>query len=133
MAKKTTTRDLIKSIEKRGIIEEREILLLKKRANAGDKEAARWCPENIRVTDEQARKGFNWLYNLYKTPRGIERRNNPFGYREMDILDEWNEAEGFRFCGWYDDGRFGYHAYTPIYETGGMEYYVWGGKIRIIG
>lgn len=53
------TTDLIKSIEEKGIIE---------------------------VTGEQSAKGFKWLYNLYKTPIGKERKNNPFGYRENGEL-----------------------------------------------
>lgn len=134
MAKKTTTSELIKSIEKRGIIEEREILLLKKRANAGDKEAARWCPENIRVTEEQTAKGLTWLINKWKTPRGIERKNNPFGYREEDILENFDH---FELAGFYNASN--YRAfYVPLYDVCAkdgrhFEYYVWGGEVQIVG
>ena len=104
--------------------------MLKKRANAGDKEAANFWPD-IEVTPEQSAKGFAWLRNLYKTPRGIERKNNPFGYREMDIIDNY-KGENFIFKGFYDAGRYGFHNYIPVYELAGMEYYNCGG-IQIIG
>ncbi len=128
------TTDLIKSIEEKGIITEREILLLKRRANNGDRDAANFypgCDRVIEVTDEQSKKGFKWLYNLYKTPTGKERKNNPFGYREMDILDNY-KGERFTFVGFYDAGNRFYSYYIPIYELNGMEYY-YNGEIHIVG
>lgn len=128
------TTDLIKSIEGKGIITEREILLLKRRANNGDRDAANFYPGSekvIEVTDEQSEKGFKWLYNLYKTPAGKERKNNPFGYREMDILDNYN-GERFTFVGFYDDLNRFRSCYIPIYELNGMEYY-YNGEIHIVG
>lgn len=125
---------LIKNIEEKGIITEREILLLKRRANNGDKDAANFYPGSekvIEVTDEQSEKGFKWLYNLYKTPAGKERKNNPFGYREMDILDNYN-GERFTFVGFYDDLNRFRSCYIPIYELNGMEYY-YNGEIHIVG
>lgn len=128
------TTDLIKNIEEKGIITEREILLLKRRANNGDIDAANFYPGSekvIEVTDEQSEKGFKWLYNLYKTPAGKERKNNPFGYREMDILDNYN-GERFTFVGFYDDLNRFRSCYIPIYELNGMEYY-YNGEIHIVG
>lgn len=128
------TTDLIKSIEEKGIITEREILLLKRRANNGDRDAANFypdCDRVIEVTDEQSEKSFKWLYNLYKTPTGKERKNNPFGYREMDILDNY-KGERFTFVGFYDAGNRFYSYYIPIYEINGMEYY-YNGEIHIVG
>lgn len=128
------TTDLIKNIEEKGIITEREILLLKRRANNGDVDAANFYPGSekvIEVTDEQSEKGFKWLYNLYKTPAGKERKNNPFGYREMDILDNYN-GERFTFVGFYDDLNRFRSCYIPIYELNGMEYY-YNGEIHIVG
>lgn len=119
-------------IEKNGVITEREILLLKRRANNGDSEAANFWPE-IEVTKEQTIKGYKWLCNLWKTPRGAKRKNNPFGYREEKILEEWDKNDDRAiFKGFYNAG--GWHScYVPVYEYAGMEYYVWGGKINIIG
>lgn len=121
---------IISEIETKGFITEREILLLKRRANAGDKEAANFWP-CVECTGEQTEKTYKWLKNLYVTPNGKERKNNPFGYREMNILDNWN-GEKAEFKGFYDAGRYGFHNYLPVYDFGGMEYYVCGG-IQIIG
>jgi len=92
--------------------------------------------EGVRVTDEQAKKGFDWLMNEYKTPRGTERKNNPFGYRESDTLD--SGLDNFTFDGCYDAGNMNFSFYLPIYtfngkDGGGFQYYVSGGKCNIIG
>lgn len=130
--KTLATSEIIANIEKNGVITEKEVNLLKRRANAGDKESANFWP-NVEVTKEQSEKAFKWLYNLYKTPRGVERENNPFGWREMNILDTWNnDTDRATFRGFYDAGRYGFHNYVPLYEFGGMEYYVCGG-IQIVG
>ena len=130
--KTLATNELIAMIEKNGVISEKEINLLKRRANAGDKEAANFWP-CVPVTKEQSGKGYKWLMNQYKTPRGVERKNNPFGYREMQILETWNCAtDRATFQGFYDAGGYGFHNYVPCYEFGGMDYYVCGG-IQIVG
>ena len=121
---------IISEIETKGFITEKEISLLKRRANSGDKEAAFFWP-CVECTGEQTEKAYKWLKNLYVTPNGKERKNNPFGYREMNILDNWN-GEKAEFKGFYDAGRYGFHNYLPVYDFGGMEYYVCGG-IQIIG
>lgn len=130
--KTLSTNEIIANIEKNGVITEKEINLLKRRANAGDITATNFWP-CVEVTKEQSEKGFKWLYNLYKTPRGVERGNNPFGWREMNILDTWNnDTDRATFQGFYDAGGRGRHHYVPCYEFGGMEYYVCDG-IQIIG
>lgn len=85
--KKLETSQIIENVLANGVITEREVLLLKKRANNGDNEAANFypgCDTEIEVTPEQSAKGYKWLMNLYKTPTGKERKNNPCGYREID-------------------------------------------------
>lgn len=59
--------------------------------------------------------------NLYKTPTGKERKNNPFGYREMNILDNY-KGERFQFVGFYDAGNGWFRNFLPIYQLNGMEY-----------
>lgn len=105
--KKLETSQIIENVLANGAITEREVLLLKKRANNGDNEAANFypgCDTEIEVTEEQSAKGFAWLMNLYKTPTGKERKNNPFGYREMNILDNY-KGERFQFVGFYNNGN----------------------------
>lgn len=106
----------------------KEVEKLFKMAEAGEKE--------VRVTQEQAQKGFDWLYNLYKTPRGIERKNNPFGYRAQEPID--SGLDYFTYDGHFDAGTMYHSWYAPIYtyhgkDGGGFQYYVAGGKINIIG
>lgn len=133
MSRTRTTAEIISDIERNGVIKENEILLLKRRANNGDKDAANYWPE-IEVTRSQSAKGFAWLWNLWKTPRGVERKNNPFGYREEKILEEWNlRADRAIFKGFFDAGNGWHSSYVPVYEYAGMEYYVLGGQINIIG
>jgi hypothetical protein len=123
-------------------ITEKQIHLITRRLNNKKelKEVAKLYQEaqeeGVKVTAEQAQKGYNWLMNEYKTPRGIERKNNPFGYREEEALD--SGLDYFTFDGCYDAGNMGFSFYLPIYtfngkDGGGFQYYVSGGNIQIIG
>lgn len=106
----------------------KEVAKIYEMAEAGENE--------VRVSQEQAQKGFNWLYNLYKTPRGIERKNNPFGYREQESID--SGLDYFTYDGHFDAGNMYVSWYSPIYtfhgkDGSGFQYYVAGGEIKIIG
>lgn len=88
------------------------------------------------LAPEQVKQGVNWLKNLWKTPAGKERKNNPFGYREQDVLD--GDGLTIELLGYYDNapyGRRGY--YMPVYVVsssgGSFDYYVSGGQIHIVG
>ena len=123
-------------------ITEREILLIGRRLN-NKKDLANMqalfdeaCEEGLLVTPEQAQKGFSWLWNLYKSPTGKERKNNPFGYREMEALD--SGLDYFTYDGHFDAGNGFVRWHTPIYtfygkNGGSFQYYVSGGNINIIG
>lgn len=127
--KKLETSQIIENVLSNGVITEREVLLLKKRANNGDNEAANFYPScdiEIEVTEEQSAKGYKWLMKK-------ERKNNPFGYREMNILDNY-KGERFQFVGFYNNGNRWRDYYIPIYSLCGMEYYVNSeGSIQIVG
>jgi hypothetical protein len=124
-------------------ITEKEILLISRRQNAKKdlKELQKYQTllddgEEIRVTDEQAQKGFDWLLDQYKTPRGIERKNNPFGYREEEAID--SGLDYFTYDGHFDAGNTHVSWFAPIYtfhgkDGGSFQYYLSGGKINIIG
>lgn len=76
---KQTNEKIIAAAEARGWINENEILLQKRRRNRGE----RIQIENpIPVSYDQAQKGFAWLWDKYRTPRGAERKNNPFSNPE---------------------------------------------------
>jgi hypothetical protein len=75
------------------------------------------------ITPEQTTKGLDWLFNLRFTARGKERKNNPFGYREQSILDDFDR---FELVSLYDDYSYQYpitlsvhdkHNYKPMYRV----------------
>ena len=72
------------------------------------------------ITPAQTTKGLDWLFNLRFTMRGKERKNNPFGYREQSILDDFDR---FELSGLYDDsalqlyGYNGFQNFKPIYKV----------------
>ena len=108
---KQTSEQIIAAAEALGYIEENEIALLKRRRNRGERIEI----ENpIPVSYEQAQKGFAWLWDKYQTPRGAERKNNPFSNSEATAL-EWAKMHGARFAfnGFYGTGN---NWHEPIYE-----------------
>lgn len=129
---KTSTKELIAAISESGYITEKEINLLKRRANAGDKGVS--CIYDIDylpLTPEQTAKAVKWLRSLHYTPSGKVRANSPFGYREIAIID--NPEHEMEFRGFYDVGNRYVRSNVPLYRYNGMEYYVVGGKINIVG
>lgn len=87
---KQTSEKIIAAAEERGWINENEIATLKRRQNRGE----RIQIENpIPVSYDQAQKGLAWLWDKYRTPRGAERKNNPFSNSEEKAL-EWAKMHG---------------------------------------
>lgn len=89
--------------------------------------------EGLQLSAEQSEVSRIWLLNLWRTPTGRERLNNPFGYREQDAITNFNRCE---LAGYYDVGNYNY--YVPIYDVCatdgyGFQYYMSSGKISIIG
>lgn len=129
------TSELIKSVLEKGSISEREILLLKRRINNGENiDLSDFYVREIEIETEQVEKGKKWLLNQWKSPLGKERKNNPFGYREQDVI---SDLQGFLFLGFYDVGNQYAKHNEPLYmaysKNNTFEYYVNGGKINIIG
>lgn len=123
-------------------ITEQQIGLIGRRLNAKKdlKEVAELYKiaeeEGLQVTDEQAQKGFKWLWNLYKTPTGANRKNSPYGLREENILE--TGLGSFTYDGHFNAGNAYHDFYVPLYtfndrEGFGFQYYVSGGEIHIIG
>jgi hypothetical protein len=91
--------------------------------------------EGLRLSAEQERKGLDWLLDQWKTPKGKERKNNPFGYREEDVLENF---ACIRYDGHTDAGNAWHSWYAPIYTVidkndSAFQYYIQGGLIQIIG
>jgi hypothetical protein len=56
--------------------------------------------DELTLTDDQNKKGYDFLIGLRFTPTGKDRQNNPYGYREENILDNFSH---FTFCGFYSE------------------------------
>lgn len=120
-----------------GTITEQEIRTIRGRMNAG-----RFSRQDydilfaggmLELTEEQTAKGLAWLLNLWKSPTGKERKNNPFGYREQEYLTEYQKSgERAALVDFYDAGRYGFKNMIPVYNYG-FEYYANGGSVSIIG
>jgi len=123
---------------------EQEVLLIKNRLSNKRMhidEVFDYMPEDgWKLTPEQTKKGLDWLMNQWKTPHGIERKNNPFGYREQNVLEKFKE---FRLSDFFDTANVyaqqsGMHFYVPVYDVigkdgSGFQYYVSSEGIKIIG
>lgn len=129
MSKKRETAEIIRNAIANGIITEQEILLLKKRGNAGENLDDLYVEmpcEGIGVTAEQGEKGLQWLRKQSR-----KRVNNPFGLREQEIVAQAT-ANDFTFTGFYDAGRYSVTNLQPIYSVGSMEYTVIGGECLVL-
>ena len=138
-------------ILKQGKLSEGDIRLLARRLN--DEKTREATQQAFRdsenevwgITPEQTEKGKAWLLDQWKTPRGVERKNNPFGYREEEALEFFDR---FTFDGFYDAGNVHHSWFTPIYTVHGkkldgsgegrevdlgFQYVMKGGEISIIG
>lgn len=127
LSKSNDTRKRVSKILSTGVISEKDLNLLKSRLNRGlcgydDLESL--FIDYIALSDDQAEKGVNWLRSLYKTPTGRIRKSNPFGAREISVLESENVK--IDLCGVYDAGRYGCHNFIPNYcvysESGSFEY-----------
>ena len=109
------TTKIYDEIAERGIITEREVNLIKRRMNNyGDVLIKRKVFANgpLKLTPEQNKKGIDWLLNLYKTPRGVVRKNNPFNKKQAAILENFKEFELVNF---YDMGTMFVRWWLPVY------------------
>lgn len=87
--------------------------------------------EELTLTDEQNKKGYEFLMSLRFTPTGKERLNNPYGYREENILDNFSH---FTFCGFYTErGNYYIRMYNCYSKDGNAFQYYYNGKMNIIG
>jgi len=91
--------------------------------------------DGTKLDASQIAKGKKYLYNLGYTPKGVERKNNPYGYREEYIVKNLKTIELLQF---HNAGNRYVDFFVPYYEAIGkdgtsMEYFVSGGKINIWG
>lgn len=127
-----------KEIITSGTIEERQIIDMRSFMNKS-KENATFIfsiiqGKQLSLTPQQSEKGHEFLLSKWQTPRGIERKNNPFGYREQEILKNFDRIE---LESLYNNGNAYIDNYLPLYEViskdgSSFEYY-YDGKINIVG
>lgn len=115
-------------------LNEREVNLLKMRLTHGQIKDPRIPDSGYELTQDQVEKGRRWLMNLWVTPKGVERKNNPFGDREKAALKSFRTIKLIDF---YNAGNRYFSFYVPVYEVisthSGFQYVVYGGQIHIIG
>ncbi len=138
--KKDSKKLFLEDVKKRGSITEREMLLIKRRLNDG---TYKWEDvqdlQNLKITSEQTQKGLSWLKNQGWTPKGVERKNNPFGHREEEAINSFKE---FRLNSFTNDNtafqqEHGINNWIPVYDVigtkGNFQYILKGGEVSIIG
>ena len=127
------TETIIAEIAERGYITEKEINLLKCRSNREGRDVINYelMGEDVPLTAEQGAKALLWLKKLLKR-NGEPREGQNLGYREINIIKNATEND-FSFVCLYDCGNKWHSCFVPVYRCGGMEYYVLGGKINVVG
>lgn len=135
---KRTNEMIFADVKANGFMTEKDMKLLKNRSNKEQKDFFDYDIINsinagygIPIDDKWANKGIVWLKSLLKK-NGEPKSGQPLGYREIEII-KTAEPDDFTFRGFYDAGRYGFRKYIPLYGIGGMEYYVYGGKIQVVG
>ena len=131
--KTTNNTTIFEQIKMRGYMTEREMLLLKSRSNKAQKDLFQYdnFSDYVPLSEEWANKGLHWLKSLIKK-NGEPKAGQSLGYREIEIIKSAKPSE-FSFVCFYDAGNGWFRNYLPVYNVAGMEYFVYGGKINVIG
>ena len=129
---KTTNNTIFENIHERGYMTESEMLLLKSRSNKAQKDLFQYdeFSEYIPLSEEWSNKGLKWLKSLLKK-NGEPKAGQNLGDREIEII-KTAKPEDFTFVCFYDAGNWNRY-YIPVYNVAGMEYFVSGGNIKVIG
>ena len=132
----TTTNAMLAQIKQRGFMTEREMLTLKSRSNKAQKDILDYDTINpdgygTKIAPEWGAKGLQWLRGLLTT-KGEQRKGQNLGYREIEII-KTASPEDFNFIGVYDAGRGRCRNYLPVYNCGGMEYFVDCRYVQVVG
>lgn len=124
---------ICEQIKERGYMTEKEMLLLKSRSNKAQKDLFQYDEfrDYIPMSEDWANKGLQWLKSLLKK-NGEPKAGQNLGDREIEII-KTATASDFTFVCFYNNGRGRYRNFLPVYNCGGMEYYVSGGFIQVVG
>lgn len=136
--KLSATAKKYKGIIESGTIEERQIIDMRSFMNKSKENATLIFSliqgKQLSLTPQQSEKGHEFLLSKWKTPTGAERKNNPFRYREQEILKNFGRIE---LKSLYNAGNTYIDNYLPLYEViskdgGSFEYY-YNGNVNIVG
>lgn len=132
---KRTNEMIFADAMKYGFMTEKDMQLLKNRSNLEQKDLYNYDLDRdgygIGIDAEWALKGLEWLRSLLKK-NGEPKAGQSLGYREIEIIRSL-KPEDFSFKGFYDAGNGWHRCFVPLYDAGGMEYYVWDGQIQVVG
>ena len=137
---KRTNEMIFAYVRANGFMTEKDMKLLKNRSNWEQRDYFDYdlmeslsSGYGIPIDEEWANKGIKWLKSLLKK-NGEPKSGQSLGYREIEIIKNADPSD-FTFRGFYNvgGGMSGFRYSVPLYGIGGMEYYVWGGKIQVIG
>ena len=128
-----TNETIFAEIKAAGFMTEKQMQLLKNRSNKAQKDLFQYDEFNeyIPLSEEWANKGIQWLKSLLKK-NGEPKAGQNLGFREIEII-KTATASDFAFMYFYDAGNYFYHYYLPVYNVAGMEYFVNGGFIQVVG
>ena len=131
--KTTNNTTIFENIHGRGYMTEKEMLLLKSRSNKAQKDLFQYDEFNgyIPLSEEWSNKGLQWLKSLIKK-NGEPKAGQNLGDREIEIIKSAKLSE-FSFVCFYDAGNGWFRNFVPVYNVAGMEYFVSGGNIKVIG
>ena len=131
--KTTNNATIFENIHERGYMTEKEMLLLKSRSNKEQKDLFNYDEFSgyIPLSEEWSNKGLRWLKSLLKK-NGEPKAGQNLGYREIEII-ETAKPKDFSFVCFYYAGYGWNRHFLPIYNVAGMEYFVSGGTIKVIG
>ena len=113
-------------------IEYKDVLLIKRRLNAGtDTEILN---DEIYIDLSDGNDGIKYLRNLHKSPTGKVRKNNPFTAPEIEVLENFTH---FALVGFKNAGNKYVDYYIPIWEVNAangdtFEYTQENGTIKLI-
>lgn len=138
MTKKISSEELVKSVAKCRVITEKEINLFKLRLSRGEEiDFSKWNNKNIYVTEEQSIKGLNYLRNHFLTSKNARRKTCIWNRRQLQVIgfdDDYKPLRNvktkklFKLLGFQNIGYGSYPLYVPIYEIGGVAYFMKGGE-----
>ena len=137
---KRTNEMIFEDVRANGFMTEKDMKLLKNRSNKDKRDYFDYdlmeslsSGYGIPIDEEWANKGIKWLKSLLKK-NGEPKSGQSLGYREIEIIKNADPSD-FTFRGFYNvgGGMSGFRYSVPLYGIGGMEYYVWRGKIQVIG